>query len=74
MKKVIALGLLAAFSTATIASADSVTIIKKRTPVDPDTTGSIVVKEHPDVVKKKIIIKEKHNEPNLTIKGTVRVK
>jgi hypothetical protein len=74
MKKVIALGLVAAFSTATVALADDVTIIKKHTDVDPDTTGSVVVKERqPDVVKKKVIIKEKHRDPGLTIGGTVHV-
>jgi hypothetical protein len=76
MKKVIALGLVAAFSTATLALADDVTIIKKHTDVDPDTTGSVIVKERqPDVVvKKKVIIKEHHDDdPGLTIKGAVHV-
>jgi len=73
MKKVIAIGLAAAFSTATIALADDVTIIKKRTYVDPDTTGSVVIKERKPVVKKKIIIKEKQDDPDVTIKGSVHV-
>lgn len=71
MNKVIALGLAAAFSTASMALADDVTIIKKHT--DPETTGSIVVKERQPIVRKKIIIKEKHTEPSLTIKGAVNV-
>jgi hypothetical protein len=73
MKKILALGLAAAFSFGTFAAADDITIIK-RDP-DPETTGSIVVKERdPDVVvKKKVIIKEKRNDADLVIKGTVDV-
>jgi hypothetical protein len=74
MNKVIALSLVAVFSTASIAAADDVTVIKRHTDVDPDTTGSVVVKERqPDVVKKKVIVKEKHDDPSLTIKGKVNV-
>lgn len=73
MKKIIALGLAAVFSSATIALADDVTIVKKHTDVDPDTTGSVVIKERQPVVKKKVIIKEKHNDPDVTIKGSVHV-
>lgn len=73
MKKILALGLAAAVSFGTVAVADDVTIIKRDS--DVDTTGSIVVKERePDVVvKKKIIIKEKRNDPDVVIKGTVNV-
>jgi hypothetical protein len=73
MKKIFAICLVAAFSTATLAFADDVTVIKRHTDPDPETTGSIVVKEHPDVVKKKVVIKEKHDNPDLTIKGSVHV-
>ncbi len=72
MKKVIALGLAAAFSSATFALADDVTVIKKHREVDPDTTGSVVIKQRHPVVKKKVI-KEKHNDPDVTIKGSVHV-
>ncbi|MDB5526161.1 MAG: hypothetical protein JWM58_3924 [Rhizobium sp.] len=76
MKRLIALGLVAAFSTASVAFADDVTIINK---TDPEPTGSVVIKKQqdPDVVvrerKNKIIIKEKRNDPDLVIKGTVNV-
>jgi hypothetical protein len=72
MKKVIALSLAAAFSTASFALADSVTI-----KTDPEPTGSIVVKERqdPDVIikkRKKIVIKEQ-DDPDVVIKGRVNI-
>lgn len=75
MKKVIALSLLAVFSAASIAAADDVAVIKKHIDVDPDTTGSVVVKERqPDVVKKTVIIK-KHSDDDDNDSGvTVKTK
>ena len=74
MKKLIALSLLAVFSTASIAAADDVTVIKKHTDVDPDTTGSVVVKERqPDVVKKKVVIKQ-HSDDDDDSGVTVKTK
>lgn len=71
MKTVIGLGLVAMFSFASIAAADDVTIIKRHTDPDPDTTGSIVLKQrNPDVVvKKKVIIKENDDNHGVVIKG-----
>lgn len=73
MKKVIALASVAAFTTASFALADSVTV---RT--DPEPTGSIVIKERqdPDLIikqkRKKVVIKE-HDDPDVTIKGSVNI-
>ena len=74
MKKVIALASVAAFTSASFAFADSVTV---RT--DPEPTGSVVIKERQDpdlIIKKKrnpkIIVKER-DDPDVTIKGTVDV-
>jgi len=75
-KTAIIFGVVAAFSAGSFAAADDVTIIKR----DPDTTGSVVVRERP--VKKKIIIredtpdvviKEKRRNPDLIIKGKVSI-
>jgi hypothetical protein len=73
MKKVLALAAMAAFTTSSIALADSVTI---RT--DNEPTGSIVVKERqdPDLIikqkKKKIIVRE-NSDPDLVIKNRVTI-
>lgn len=73
MTRIIALACAAAFGTASVAFADSVTIRQ----TDPTPTNSIVIKEKqdPDLIikkKKKVVIKE-DNDPDVTIKGSVNV-
>ena len=73
MKKTLAIAVAAAFTTASLAYADSVTI--KQT--DPTPTNSIVIKEKqdPDLIikkKKKVIVKE-DTDPDVTIKGSINV-
>lgn len=73
MRKILLLGLAGAFSTATFALADSVTI-----KTDPEPTGSVVIKERqdPDIIlkkkKNKVVIKEQ-SDPDLVIKNRVTI-
>lgn len=73
MQKTVVIACAAAFSAASFAYADSVTIHQ----TDPTPTNSVIIKEKqdPDVIikkKKKIVVKEE-NDPDLTIKGSVNI-
>jgi len=74
MKRTFAIALAAAFTTASLAYADSVTIRQ----TDPTPTNSIVIKEKqdPDLIikkkKKNVVIKE-DNDPDIRIKGSINV-